>query len=208
MSLFYQFLELSALRKNQQFMSFYLLFVNTLLVACTATFYIDLFGTEGLILKGYIISVFGLILLLPMMGKYIQNDPLLTFKIALGFEVISMVGYLMVANDYYPHIALPIATLTLVSSGLIMRPILTQVDSIVTNGCKDYSMLKSRLDALYTAIGAMVGAIFILTNVPPYLSLLVLNTSLITARIYRKRVLDEVYNKNHTPIAEKTITPL
>tara|TARA_B100000749_G_scaffold280565_1_gene277292 strand:- start:2361 stop:2636 length:276 start_codon:yes stop_codon:yes gene_type:complete len=77
-----------------------------------------------------------------------------------------------------------------------MRPILTQVSSIVTNGCAHYSLVSSKLDAIYTAVGAGVGVLFIFFDIPNTISIVVLAASLVMARMYRKRVLTEVYQSD------------
>lgn len=193
MSLISDINTLSRLQKNQQIMSFYLLFVNALLVAVTTLLYVDLFGAQGMVLKTYIASVYGLIILIPALGTWAQQSPMTTFKVALFMEILSISAYTFVSFDVYPMYLLPVASALILSSGLIMRPILTQVSSIVTNGCAHYSLVSSKLSAIYTAIGAGIGIVFVLFDVPNTLSIVVLFVSLMMARLYRKRVLEEVY---------------
>ena len=59
--------QLSDLRRHQQLMSFYMLFVAALLLAFTDKLYIELFGAEGLIYKDYFISLFGLVALIKIL---------------------------------------------------------------------------------------------------------------------------------------------
>lgn len=174
-------------------MSFYLLFVNALMVAVTTLLYVELFEAEGMVLKTYIASVYGLIILIPALGKWAQQSPMTTFKVALFMEVLSIGAYVLVSLDMYAVYLLPLASALILSSNLIMKPILTQVSSIVTNGCAHYSLVSSKLDAVYTAVGAGVGILFILFDIPNTLSIIVLFASLLMARLYRKRVLEEVY---------------
>lgn len=193
MSLISDIKALSRLQKNQQIMSFYLLFVNALMVAVTTLLYVELFEAEGMVLKTYIASVYGLIILIPALGKWAQQSPMTTFKVALFMEVLSIGAYVLVSLDMYAVYLLPLASALILSSNLIMKPILTQVSSIVTNGCAHYSLVSSKLDAVYTAVGAGVGILFILFDIPNTLSIIVLFASLLMARLYRKRVLEEVY---------------
>lgn len=193
MSLINEVKQLSPLQRNQQIMSFYLLFVNALLVATTTLLYVDLFGADGMVLKTYIASIYSLILLVPALGKWSQKSPMRTFKVALTMEVLSVGAYILVSLDVYAMYLLPIASALILSGGLIMRPILTQVSSIVTNGCAHYSLVSSKLDAIYTAIGAGVGVLFIFFDIPNTISIIVLAASLVMARLYRKRVLTEIY---------------
>ena len=51
MNLIKEVAALSPLRRNQQIMSFYLLFVNALLGAAIVMLYVDLFNADGLVLK-------------------------------------------------------------------------------------------------------------------------------------------------------------
>lgn len=198
MSLITDIKALTPIQKNQQFMSFYLLFVNALLIATTTLFYVDLFGADGMILKSYIASVYGLVLLIPALGKWAQSNPLRTFKVALLLEVMSIVSYVLVTLDYYAMYFLPLASAFILSSGLIMRPILTQVSSIVTNGCAHYSLVSSKMDSIYTSIGAGVGILFVLFDVPNTVSIITLALALGMSRLYRKRVLEAIYNNDNT----------
>tara|TARA_R110001583_G_scaffold174017_2_gene328224 strand:+ start:4148 stop:4795 length:648 start_codon:yes stop_codon:yes gene_type:complete len=186
---------LSPLRKNQQLVVFYMLFVNAMIIACTATFYVEFFGSDGLILKDYAISVLGLMLFIPVFGRFSTSKPLRTFKIALTLEFVSVVGYLMTSIGVAPQACLIVASYCVVQSGIIMRPINTQVDSLVTAGCADYSLLKSKLDALYTAVGAAVGASFLLLGASKVTVVIMLGISLACSRYYRKRVLVEIYEE-------------
>jgi hypothetical protein len=194
MSVIQEVKSLSPLRKNQQIMSFFLLFVNAMLIAVTTSLYIKAFGTEGLILKDYAISLYGLILFIPILGKLAMQYPLRAFTVALFLEAASVIAYFLVSKSFHEHLLLPIATLCIISSSLIMRPILVQVDSLVTNGCSNYSLLKSKLDALYTSIGALFGGYCIFANVSISFSIIIYATSLVMARYYRKKVLDEIFN--------------
>jgi len=101
MSLIKEFRALTPLRRNQQIMSFFLLFVNALMLATSMTFYVDLFGSEGLILKNYAFSLLGLLILIPFLGRFAISKPLLTFRIGIAMEVISCAGYFMVSQSIY-----------------------------------------------------------------------------------------------------------
>jgi hypothetical protein len=187
--------ELSPLRKNQQIMSFFLLFVNAMLVAITTNLYLKIFGGEGLILKNYAISMYGLILFIPILGRLAFKYPLRAFVWALSLEAMSVLGYFLSSQSYHEQLFLLLASFCVISSTLIMRPILVQTDSLITNGCANYSLLKSKMDALYTAIGALFGGYCVLTNVSLSITITIFAASLIMARFYRKRVLDKIYTK-------------
>ncbi len=209
MSLITECRELSTLRKNQQIMSFFLLFVNALLVATSTTFYIDIFTSDGLILKNYATSLLGLLILMPFLGRFAMNNPILTFRIAIILEFLSCIGYIMVSQSMYESFMLLTASFLIFSSNLLMRPILTQVDSIVTDGCKDYSLLKSKLDGIYTAIGAGIGAAFILLSIPMVYAVVLYIASLALARLYRNRVLIEVYSDDDdAEINKSAVSPI
>jgi len=115
MSLVTEVKRLSPLQRNQQIMSFYLLFVNALLVATTTLMYVDLFGADGMVLKTYIASIYSLILLVPALGKWSQTSPMRTFKVALAMEVLSIVAYILVSLDFYAMYLLPIASALILS---------------------------------------------------------------------------------------------
>lgn len=193
MSIIEEIKALPSLRRNHQLSAFYMLYVNALIIACTATFYVAFFGAEGLILKDYVISLLGLMLFVPVFGKFCTFKPLRTFKIAVSLEAISISGYLMTSLDIMPQTSLIVASYCIVQSNILMRPINNQIDSIVTAGCADYSLLKSKLDALYTAVGAAVGASFLLLGVSKTATVVMLGASLFLCRYYRKRVLTEIY---------------
>jgi hypothetical protein len=55
-------------------------------------------------------------------------------------------------------------------------------------------LLKSKLDGLYTAIGAFVGAMFILLEVPTVAAISLLTITLGMARYYRNKVVNEIYS--------------
>jgi len=184
---------LSPLRRNQQIMSFYLLFVNALLGAAIVMLYVDLFNADGLVLKNYALSVLGLAIFIPALGKMAKEHPMRTFHIAIGFEVLAFVFYMLTIYDVFPHVILPIATIVTYSSNIIMSPILNQTTSIVTAGCADYSLLKSKLDMLYTAIGAAVGACFVIFDVHLTVVMVSYASALAMARYYRHKVLTEIY---------------
>jgi hypothetical protein len=83
-----------------------------------------------------------------------------------------------------------------------MKPILTQVDSIVTNGCGNYSLLKSKMDNIYIAIGALTGVVFIILSVPTIFAVIAYSAALGFARYYRHKVLTEVYTGTDTPLPD------
>tara|TARA_Y100001936_G_scaffold250315_1_gene302778 strand:- start:451 stop:1089 length:639 start_codon:yes stop_codon:yes gene_type:complete len=209
MSIISEIKELSELRKNQQIMSFYLLFVNALMLAISTKFYIALFTGDGLILKNYAISLLGLLILVPAIGKFAIDRPILTFRISVVLEAFSCLGYFLTSFSIFAELSLVTASFLVFASGLIMRPIYTQMDSIVTNGCKNYSLLKSKLDGLYTAIGAFVGAMFILLDIPTVAAISLLTITLGMARYYRNKVVNEIYSNESSEnlLAPETKSP-
>lgn len=196
MTLFQELNELSPLRKNQQIMSFFLLFVNALLVAVSTIFYVRIFGSDGLILKNYAISLLGLLILIPVLGKIAIKKPLATFHFCVFLEALSVIGYILVAQDIYAPFMLLTASFFIFASNLLMKPVLTQVDSIVTNGCGEYSLIKSKMDNIYLAIGALIGALFIILSIPIIFAVIAYSTALGFARYYRHKVLIEIYTSN------------
>ena len=67
---------LSPLRRSQQIMSFYLLLVNALLGAAIVMLYVDLFNADGLVLKNCALSVLGLAIFIPALGKMAKEHPM------------------------------------------------------------------------------------------------------------------------------------
>lgn len=190
-----QLRALSPLRRNQQKMAFCLLFVNALLGATSITLYVDLFTSDGLIVKNYIVSVAGLALFVPLLGRMTTTRPLQVFYTCVVLEGISMLAWYATLYSPYPHVALGIASAAIVSAGLAMSPILKQVESIVTDGCADYSLLSTRLSAAYTALAALIGAAFVYYSLPLVVNVTVFSLALAMARYYRKRVLDDIYGQ-------------
>jgi len=72
----------------------------------------------------------------------------------------------MVSQSIYAPVMLLTSSFLIFASNLLMNPILNQVESIVTDGCAQYSLLKSKMNGIYTAVGAGVGAAFVLFDVP------------------------------------------
>ena len=206
MSIYCDFTSLTPLRKHQQIMAFFLIFVNAMMIAITTILYIEVFGAEGMILKNYAISLYGLILLVPMFGRFAIANPLTAFKIAIAFEILSIVCYLFANNSVAETVTLPLGSVFVISSGLLMRPILTQAESIVTAGCGEYSLLKAKLDSVYTAIGAFFGGFMVLMATPITVMIGLFAFTLIFARYYRKLVLDEIFGEQATdePIIDIT----
>lgn len=193
MSLLQEIRFLSPLRKNQQIVSFFLLFVNAMMLAITTILYIKTFGAEGLVIKGYSESLYGLVLLIPFFGRFALKHPMIAFNIALCLEVLSVILYILTSQNVMPSITLPLATTFVLSSNLLMRPINIQANSIINAGSSTYSLLSSKLDASYTAIGAMVGGLFIFFNAPTIVMITCFALTLIASRYYRKKVLIEIY---------------
>lgn len=203
MTLWKEFGALSPLRKNQQIMSFFLLFVNALLLAVSTIFYVDLFDSDGLILKNYAVSLLGLLILVPALGKIAIKRPLATFHFSVCLEALSCIGYFLVAQDVYAPVMLLTASFLIFFSNLLMKPILTQVDSVVTNGCGTYSLLKSKMDNIYIAIGALIGVLFIVLSVPTMFAVIAYSAALGFARYYRHKVLTEIYTDAQTTETKK-----
>ena len=189
MNLIQQAKSLSPLRKNQQLMAFYMLFVAALMIAVIAKQYISLFGAEGIVLKDYALSLYGLILLFPFLGKWVTQNPMKTFHIS----ITATIGYYFSTKNFYPEHILVISTFILVTSNLIMNPLVTKVDSQVINGCADYSLFKTKLSSIYTALGALFGGFILLFNVSVELSILTVLALLPISRYYRNKVFKEIY---------------
>ena len=187
--------ELSDLRKHQQLMSFYMLFVGALLLAFTATLYIDLFGSEGLIYKDYFISLFGLVALIKKVGDKSIEDPMATFRFAVKLEFIAMFGYFLANKGFLSEYILIASTICLISANVAMKPLIIKVDSQVTNACSKYSGLKSKLDYFYAALGAVVGGVLFASKLPVELSFCLMVGSLMLSRYYRLLVFKEIYQE-------------
>lgn len=193
MNFIQQLRELSPLRRNQQKMAFCLLFVNALLGATSVTLYVELFTSDGLVIKNYIVSVAGLALFIPVLGRVTTTHPLQVFYVCIGLEIISMIAWYGVLFSPYPHPSLLLASATIVGSNLAMSPILKQVDSIVTDGCAHYSLLSTRLSAAYTALAAGIGSAFVYFSLPLSVNVTVFACALFMARYYRMLVLKGIY---------------
>jgi hypothetical protein len=186
--------ELSPLRKNQQLMSFYMLFVASLMLAYTAKTYISVFGANGVILKDYAICLFSLILLIPAFGKIATKYPIKTFYYCVVLEFIAMGGYFIASENLHPEIILPLSTTVLMTSVYALRPIVTRVDSLVTDGCAEYSLIKSKLDSIYLSTGSLFGGLFIIYDISSYITMPLLIISLLASRYYRNLVFNEIYS--------------
>ena len=186
---------LSPLRKNQQLMTFYMLFVGVILIAFTARLYSELFGIEGLILKDYAISLFGLIILYKKIGETVNKNPMETFKLSVKIEIIALVGYFIANKGFMPEAILIISTVCLISTNLMMKPLIIKVDSQVTQACSEYSVLKAKLDNIYIAFGAFVGGILLLGGIPMEISFCIMIGALIMSRHYRFLVFSEIYKQ-------------
>lgn len=199
MSILNEISSLSTIRKNQQLMSFFMLFVATLMVALVAKTYINLFGADGLILKDYSVSIYGLIIFIPFLGKYVNNNPLFIFKISVVLELTSISMYFLANKNILPEFCVIFGTFSLITSNLIMKPLVTRIDSEITNGCPNYSLLKSKLDNLYTALGALFGALILFASIPFEFTIFTICILLLISRFYRNKVFNEIYfNKSNT----------
>jgi hypothetical protein len=190
--------NISNLRKNQQLMSFYMLFVATLLFAFTAKTYYDLFGANGLILKDYSISIYSLIIFIPFIGNYVNKNPLFIFKISVVLELTAITLYFLANKKIQPELCLILGTFFLITSNLIMKPLVTRVDSEITGGCPKYSLLKSKLDILYSALGSVVGGTIVLISVPSEYTITVMVIMILISRYYRNKVFTEIYKEQIT----------
>jgi hypothetical protein len=186
---------LSEVRKNQQIMTFYILFYHALLIAYTAKAYIINFGAEGLILRDYAISILGLMLLIPIIGKAINKHPLGIFYLSLGLEAVSLLGHFLTHQSIYPTIILPLSTFLLVISIYLMRPLVNRINSLIINGCADYSLLDSKLSAIYTVLGSILGSATIYFDISANYTVILLLITLLISRYYRNKVLSIFYNK-------------
>lgn len=200
MNLYKEAKNLSQIRKNQQLMTFYMLFVAALMIAVIAKQYISIFGAEGVILKDYLISLYGLILLVPFIGKWVTSNPMKTFRYSVILEVIATLGYYISTKGYYPEIILILSTVILISTNLMMCPLITKVDSQVINGEDNYSLFKSKMDSVYTAIGSIFGALILMLNIPLDFTIFFMFTMLFMSRYYRNKVFQEVYQENENKI--------
>ncbi len=177
-------------------MSFYMLFVAALLIAYSANSYVNVFGAKGLILKDYALTSLGLILLIPALGKVINKHPLSVFHLSVILEVLAVLGYFLTDKGFYPVITLPFSTFLLMLSVYCMRPLVTCVESKVINGSAKYSLLKSKLEAIYTALGSLFGATFVYFDVSTSYTISLLFVTLLLSRYYRNKVFLEIYTGN------------
>jgi hypothetical protein len=203
MSLLLEIKALSEIRKNQQIMSFYILFANALLIAYTAKAYVINFGAEGLILKDYAISTLGLMLLIPVIGKAINKHPMSVFHLSIALEVLALLGYFLTNKGIHPTIILPISTFILMVSVFLMRPLVNRVNSLIVDGCADYSLLDSKLSAIYTVLGSIFGTAIIYFDISTNYTVILLLVILLVSRFYRNKVFSIVYSEqNKTTLPE------
>lgn len=197
--------ELSSVRKHNQLVGLFLILTNALLVAYTLKAYVAHFGANGLVVKDYIIQVYSLLLLVPLFGRLVSKSPMITLKIAIAGDVLVLIGYTTVNYLGTAPYLLVSTTVLLVTCTLMVRPSLEKVNASVNNGCPTYSLLKVRLDAIYTALGAGLGLSLVYLDVSNYVTLSILTVTLLSCRHYRLKVFRVIYGE--CCILERGYTP-
>ncbi|AFI55381.1 hypothetical protein TSMG0098 [Halocynthia phage JM-2012] len=185
--------KLSVIQKDYLWVTLSLIFINTFLIAYTIITYINIVGSQGMVIKEYLVSAFGLILVLPYIGRMNKAYPIRCLKVAIVLEVGCMLGYTYVSFNPEAIYVLFISTFALVCANILSRSMNTKVGSYVVAGCDDYSNLITSYSALCTGVCSLIGLVLMYYEVNVIVVLVLLNVSILVSRHYKLKVFKVVY---------------
>lgn len=172
-----------------------LIIINTFLVAFSTLTYIELVEAQGLVIKDYLSSAYGLVLVLPFIGRWNKKNPMGCLWWSITLELLAMLGFVYVSytrNDGTVEVLI-ISTVLLLSGNFLARGLNTKVNSSVIHGCTDYSNLIVSTSALCTALMAGFGLLVIYYGANMSIILMLLIGSIMVSRYYKIRVFKIVY---------------
>lgn len=184
---------LSEIKRNHLWVTQSVIFINTFLIAYTMITYIAAVGSQGIVIKEYLAAAFGLILVLPYIGRLNKTYPIRCLKVSIILEVGCMLGYTYVSFNPESVYILFTSTFALVLGNFISRGMNTKVGSVVIGGCDDYSNLITSMSALVTGVCSLVGMVLMYYEVSIVIILTLLNISILVSRHYKLKVFKEVY---------------
>lgn len=184
--------ELTRLRKYFLLYQFFTKATNVFLIAITIKLISTMFGDFGLILKDYAVPLIGLLIFLPYISGYIIDHPLKCFTVVVALEILSIVGYSLAELGFYPEITLVFSIFVLTASNTVVAPLRAKNTSEVIGGCKSYSILSERLNAVSMALLTLVGIALLTYGIPTTLNIVLSVICLLASRLVYVVVLKEL----------------
>ncbi len=152
-----QLKSLSKLRKLYLTYQLLVAACNVFLIAVTATLIIKHFDTLGIILRDYSATLFGLLLFIPGISKYITRNPMKCYPYIVAIEITCVTGYMVASRDIYPEFILVASMFFWGATNTLVRPLRAKNYSQVIKGDGDYAVLSERVSSislvLVTALG-------------------------------------------------------
>jgi len=152
-----QLKNLSKVRKLLLIYSFLTQACNVFLIAVTATLIIQYFDALGIILRDYSAPIFGLLLFIPKVSKYIVDNPFKCYPYIVAIEITCVTGYMVVAQGFYPVPILLLSMFFLGSCNTLVRPLRTKNSSQVIKGDGEFAVLAERFSSLAMVIVTVIG---------------------------------------------------
>lgn len=187
--------RLTQLQKDYVGLTQSLIFINTFLIAFTLIIYSNAVGANGLVIKEYLAAAYGLILVLPFIGRLNKQYPMQCLMVSIVMEFICIGGYIYSVYDSSALYVLFFSTFMLLSANLLSRGMNTKVGSYVIDGCDDFSNFITSVSAACTGLSALFGLVIMYYDVSNTTILIGLIISLIISRHYKMRVFRVVYQR-------------
>ncbi len=188
-----EFKELSNIRKYTVYNAFLVALVNAFVVAITLTLVIDLFGADGAMFKQYATNIWPLLIVIPFFGNLTSKDPRKFIRLSVIAELLSLGLFACAEYGYYPNVTFILALSILLTSNVLMNPPRTQVNSIIINGEKDFSIFLEKIRSMSLAIGSIVGLGVIYFELDILVNIVGMFICLVASRFFVIKLFDEVF---------------
>lgn len=188
-----EFNNLSYVRRYTVYNVFLVSIVNAFLIAITLTLVIELFGADGAMFKTYAANLWPLILLVPFLGGLTSKNPKKAIRYSIVAEFSGLTCFSISQYGYKPEIFFILGFAINVTSNILMTPPRTQLNSIVINGEKDFSIFIEKVKSFSLATGSILGLMVIYFEIDILANIIGMFISLALSRYFVVKIFDEVF---------------
>tara|TARA_B100000700_G_scaffold252166_1_gene283531 strand:- start:10625 stop:11356 length:732 start_codon:yes stop_codon:yes gene_type:complete len=190
-----EFKELSQIRKYTVYNAFLVALVNAFVIAITLTLVIKLFGADGAMFKQYATNIWPLLIVIPFFGNLTSKDPRKFIRLSVIAEILSLVLFAAAQYGFYSSITFVSGLAVLLTSNVLMNPPRTQVNSIIINGEKDFSIFLEKIRSMSLALGSIVGLGVIYFELDILVNIIGMFICLVASRFFVIKLFDEVFSE-------------
>lgn len=188
-----QLKNLSRLRKYYLLYEFLTKTTYVFLIALTVGLLGLNFGEVGKILKEWLVPLMGLAVFLPGISRYIVKNPVRSYTWVVAVEVVCVFGFWLTEWGIYPGFLLIGSWCVMMCTASVLKPLKDKNISQVIKGDGEFSILRTRVNALGAVVIATIGFALLYYRVSTLYAVTLTTTCLIISRYVYVHVMEELY---------------